>query len=292
MSAIQLSFDLRTSSTVKTVHLLGSWDNYAGQLPLAKDKNSSKSGAWKGTFKFQGSLLQAGQRYWYYYIIDGYHVSHNPGEDSTTEPTTGRVLNILDVASDKSKSSKSSSKSSSSKSSSSKSSSSKHSSSSRHPTSSRRESRALTADIPKGRPLSISQIQSPKPCSPHATKHILEAEYGSMNPTTIEELTSRFSESTFDDYEYSSTPPSSVGSSLSSRSDSSSPSSVSSGLSDYSNSSQCSCERYGITRTGDRIKLDCGGSRCGYSDEDSCCSSSDDDEVPSSARRQGIVVRR
>ncbi|KFX96903.1 hypothetical protein O988_05113 [Pseudogymnoascus sp. VKM F-3808] len=78
MSAIQLSFDLRTSSTVKTVHLLGSWDNYAGQLPLAKDKNSSKSGAWKGTFKFQGSLLQSGQRYWYYYIIDGYHVSHNP----------------------------------------------------------------------------------------------------------------------------------------------------------------------------------------------------------------------
>lgn len=222
------------------------------------------------------------------YIIDGYHVSHNPSEDSTTEPTTGRVLNILDVAS---KSSKSSSKSSSSKSSS-KSSSSKHSSSSRQPTSSRRESRALTSDIPKGRPLSISQIQSPKPCSPHATKHILEAEYGALNPTTIEELTSRFSESTFDDYEYSSTPPSSVGSSLSSRSDSSSPSSVSSGLSDYSNSSNCSCERYGITRSGDRIKLDCGGSRCGYSDEDSCCSSSDDDEIPSSARRQGIVVRR
>lgn len=290
MSAIQLSFDLRTSSTVKTVHLLGSWDNYAGQLPLAKDRNSSKSGAWKGTFKFQGTMLQAGQRYWYYYIIDGYHVSHNPGEDSTTEPTTGRVLNILDIPSDKSRSSKS--KSSSSKSSSSKSSSSKTQSSSKTSSSSRRESRALTADIPKGRPLSVSQIKSPKPCSPHATKHILEAEYGSMDPATIEELTSRFSESTFDDYEYSSTPPSSVGSSLSSRSDSSSPSSLSSGLSDYSNSSSCSCERYGITRSGDRIKLDCGGSRCGYSDEDSCCSSSEDDEIATSARRHGIIVRR
>lgn len=66
MAAVQLSFNLRTSSSVKTVHLLGSWDNYAGQLPLAKDKNSSKSGAWKGTFKFQGSMLQQGQRYWYY----------------------------------------------------------------------------------------------------------------------------------------------------------------------------------------------------------------------------------
>jgi hypothetical protein len=283
MAAIQLSFNLRTSSSVKTVHLLGSWDNYAGQLPLAKDKTSSKSGAWKGTFKFQGSMLQPGQRYWYYYIIDGYHVSHNPAEDSTTEPTTGRALNILDVPSSKSSSSKSSSKSASK-------SSSKHTSS-KHSSSSRRESRAATADIPKGRPLSISQIQSPKPISPHATKHILEAEYGALSAATVDELTSRFSATTFDDYDLSSSPPSSVGSSLSSRSGSSSPSSASS-MSDYSTASQCSCERYGITRGGDRVKLDCGGSRCGYSDEDSCCSSSEDEQLPTSARRQGIVVRR
>jgi hypothetical protein len=66
MAAVQLSFNLRTSSTVKTVHLLGSWDNYSGQLPLAADKASTKAGAWKGTFRFQGTTLQAGQRYWYY----------------------------------------------------------------------------------------------------------------------------------------------------------------------------------------------------------------------------------
>lgn len=70
-----------------------------------------------------------------------------------------------------------------------------------------------------------------------------------------------------------------------------------SSMSDYSvgsNSSVCSCERYGITRKGDRIKLDCGGERCGYSDEDSCCTSEEEDEIisPTSARRQGIVVRR
>jgi hypothetical protein len=59
-------------------------------------------------------------------------------------------------------------------------------------------------------------------------------------------------------------------------------------MSDYSNGSQCSCERYGITRSGDRVKLDCGGSRCGYSDEESCCSSSDDEYVERSTRRQGI----
>jgi hypothetical protein len=305
MAAVQLSFSLRTSSSVKTVHLLGSWDNYAGQLPLSKDKASSKSGAWKGTFRFQGTTLQPGQRYWYYYIIDGYHVSHDPAQSSTTEPTTGRVLNILDVPHEKSSSSsshRSSKTSSSSKHSSSdkeKRSSKHHSSSSKEKhssSSSRRESRrdslSLSVDIPKGRPLSISQIQSPKPVTPHATKYILEADYSAP---TVEELTSRFSTTTInEDYEYdvSSSPPSSVGSSLSSRSDSDSPSSASS-LSDYSTGSvNCTCERYGITRGGDRVKLDCGGSRCGYSDDSSSCCSSDDEYVPSSSRRHGLVVRR
>merc|ERR1712144_126112 len=161
--------------------------------------------------------LQPGQRYWYYYIIDGYHVSHDPGQSSTTEPTTGRVLNILDVPHEKS--------SSSSHRSSKTSSSSKHSSSSkekRSSSSSRRESRrdslSLTVDVPKGRPLSISQIQSPKPVTPHATKYILEADYSAP---TVEELTSRFSTTTIDEeygYDLSNSPPSSVGSSLSSRS--------------------------------------------------------------------------
>jgi hypothetical protein len=288
MSAVQLSFKLRTSSTVKTVHLLGSWDNYSGQLPLAHDKASSKAGAWKGTFRFQGATLQAGQRYWYYYIIDGYHVSHDPSQSSTTEPTTGRVLNILDVPSEKSsKSSKSSSSSKSTSSSKHSSSSSKHSSSS-----SRREARALSTEIPKGRPLSVSEIKSPKPVSPHATKTILETEYGTLDEITVADITSRFSETTLDedDSDYELSPPSSVGSSLSSRSGSSL--SEASSMSDYSTGSSCSCERYGITRAGDRIKLDCGGSRCGYSDEESCCSSSEDEFIPASTRRQGIVVRR
>lgn len=64
MSATQLSFTLRTSANVKTAHLLGSWDNYTGQLPLSKD--TSKAGGWKGTFRFSGATLKQGQRYWYY----------------------------------------------------------------------------------------------------------------------------------------------------------------------------------------------------------------------------------
>lgn len=294
MASVQLSFALRTSSGVKTVHLLGSWDNYAGQLPLSKDKSSSKSGGWKGTFKFQGATLEPGQRYWYYYIIDGYHVSHDPGQASTTEPTTGRVLNILDVPAEKSSRGHSSSKTSSSKHSSSKGSSrDKHSSSTRRD--SRRESH-LSIDIPKGRPLSVSQIQSPKPLTPHATRYILETDYGAPS---VEELTARFAASALADeyYDLAGSPPSSVGSSLSSRSDSSSPSSASS-LSDYSSqrssSTGCTCQRYGITRKGDRVKLDCGGERCGYSDESSsCCSSGGEEEyVHSSSRRHGVVVRR
>jgi len=303
MAAVQLSFSLRTSSGVKTVHLLGSWDNYAGQLPLSKDKTSSKSGAWKGTFRFQGTTLQPGQRYWYYYIIDGYHVSHDPGQDSTTEPTTGRVLNILDVPHETSSHKSSSKSSSSSRHSSDREKdkrSSKHSSRDKHSSSSsrresRRDSLSLSVDIPKGRPLSMSKIQSPKPITPHATKHILEGDYSAP---TVEELTSRFSTTTIDEYEeygLSNSPPSSVGSSLSSRSDSDSPSSASS-LSDYStsrsSSAGCTCERYGITRGGDRVKLDCGGSRCGYSDDSSSCCSSEDEHYSGNARRHGIVVRR
>lgn len=64
MAAVQLSFSIRTSSSVKTVHLVGSWDNYSRQLPLSKDP--SKPGAWTGKFRFQTSVLQLGGRYWYY----------------------------------------------------------------------------------------------------------------------------------------------------------------------------------------------------------------------------------
>lgn len=64
MAATQLAFTLRTSTNVKTAHLVGSWDNYAGQLPLSKD--ASKAGAWKATFRFSAATLKPGQRYWYY----------------------------------------------------------------------------------------------------------------------------------------------------------------------------------------------------------------------------------
>ncbi|KAF2258428.1 hypothetical protein CC78DRAFT_587184 [Lojkania enalia] len=265
MAAIQLNFTLRTSANCKTVHLLGSWDNYSGQLPLSKDPK--KSGGWVGCFKFQGSTLKQGQRYWYYYIIDGYHVSHDPAREHTTEPTTGRKLNILDIP-------KSSSKTSS------------------RSSSDRQSRRVSTASIPKGRSLSPSRIVAPKPERPHQTRGVINSQY---DQATLEALESKFARHTIspassssDDDSYIDSDDDSDVPSLTSRStNSSSPSSVSSG------SSCCTCERYGITRAGDRVKLDCGGARCGYSDDSSDCSSEDElyDYEAKTTRRQGVVIR-
>jgi len=262
MAAIQLSFSLRTSANCKTAHLLGSWDNYSGQLPLSKD--SKKSGGWVGTFKFQGATLKQGSRYWYYYIIDGYHVSHDPAKEFTTEPTTGRKLNILDIPAGKASASASQSSASS-----------------------KRHSRRVSSDIPKGRALSPSKIQAPTPVKPNQTRQIVAGNY---EPATVEALTSRFSLATIengDSSDYDSDDSGSDVPSLTSRSSSSSsPSSVS------STSSCCTCERYGITRAGDRVKLDCGGARCGFSDSSDECSSEDDEAYEAhQTRRQGIVVR-
>lgn len=245
MSATQLSFTLRTSPNVKTAHLVGSWDNYTGQLPLSSD---GKPGAWKGHFRFQASTLAPGQRYWYYYIMDGYHVSHDPAKPSTVEPTTGRKLNVLDVPP-------------------------------RGSTASAGYKGAkISLEIPTGRGLSPSRIVHPKPSKPYASRAVREADY-SISP--VDDLASHMEKaSLYSPVSISMSPTSSVGSSLSSSSrggssrGSSSPSSLSS-LSDHSRGSRCSCKRYGITRKGQKVLLDCGGSVCGYSDDSSsACSSS------------------
>lgn len=202
--------------------------------------------------------------------MDGYQVSHDPAAEYTVEPTTGRKLNILDVPSGKA-------------------------------TPSAPKTRRESEDVVKGRALSPSRIHHPKPSKPYASRQLREADFA----PTMDDLTRRFAGSRMsDEYSpyssqssYSNSPPSSAGSSLSSRSSgSTSPSSLSS-MSDAP-SSVCHCERYGITRKGDRVKLDCGGSRCGYVTESSeaSCSESDSDEeyrqAKAAVRRQGIVVRR
>jgi len=272
MAAVQLNFTLRTTASCKTVHLLGSWDGYKGQLPLSKD--SSKAGGWKGTFRFQGATLKQGQRYWYYYIIDGYHVSHDPARESVTEPTTGRKLNVLDIPSAKGTSSSST-----------------EAAARAAAKAARHERRISSSTVPKGRSLSPSQIKSPRPTRPTETSTIRSETYHSnveqlsrkMAAAHLSEEESSEDDSSEDDSDAESEVPS-LSSSRSSNS--SSPSSVS------STSSCCTCERYGITRSGNRVKLDCGGNRCGYSDGSECSSESEEENVARATRRQGVVIRK
>jgi len=257
MASTQLSFALRTTSAVKTVHLIGSWDGYQGQIPLSKD---AKKGSWKGSFRFQTNILVPGQRYWFYYMLDGYQVTHDPSAEHTTEPTTGRKLNVLDVPVSKDAAAK---------------------------RATRRQSRA----VPQGRAVSPSNIKCPKPQRPGQTKHIVDGQY---TQATLAALNARFAQASLEDDEDDSDSDSDEESdcsdvpsltSGSSRSSCSSPSSVS------STSSSCTCERYGITRAGNRVKLDCGGSRCGSSDDD--CSESEEESYKRahSTRRHGVVIR-
>jgi len=135
--------------------------------------------------------------------------------------------------------------------------------------------------------------------SPNATRKIIDAGF---DEACVEELSSRFAsagiyEEDEDDFitDFGTTESpvsSSSGSDLSYRSDSSSPSSNLSGYSTPSSDcSSCTCERYGITRKGERVRIDCGGVRCGYDESSGSCSSSDDEYEAQSSRRNGIVVR-
>lgn len=201
--------------------------------------------------------------------MDGYHVSHDPAQPFTKEPTTGRSLNILDAP-------RSSAPPAS------------------VPVSSKRTSHRQSMEIPKGRSLSPSKIVHPKPSKPYASRKVREADY-SMSPEPMEDLADKLEQASL--YKLGNvSPASSVGSDLSSRS--SGGSSLSS-LSDPSSvCGSCRCNRWGVTRKGDKVKLDCGGSRCGYSDDSSSgCSSSDEDsdsepEPVQLRSRQRAPVRR
>jgi hypothetical protein len=256
--AVQLSFSLRTSPNVRTVHLLGSWDNYKAQLPLSEVKDSAaKPGSWKGNFRFQGSnALKLGSRYWYYYIVDGYHVSHDPAKEFVTEKTTGRKLNIIDVPGGD-----------------------KDSKPTRPSVKTDVATSRYSRDIPQGRALSPGKIQHPKPSKPYASRQLREADYESSPVDDLEERFAgyRISESSASPSELSDSSASS-GTAFSR----SSPSSMSS-ASDHS----CRCERYGVTRSGQRVKLDCGGKRCGgWSSSSSECDSNDSSEESSEDERE------
>ena len=194
------------------------------------------------------------------YIMDGYHVTHDPAQEYMVEPTTQRKLNVIDVPGG-------------------------HSSKRDSLRSSKRHSKHISTDCAKGRALSPSQIRSPRPFKPGQTAHIVAETYDQSAIDNLQYQFSRTRVSDSSDDESGSDISSDVPSltSTSSRSSSSSsPSSLSS----------CTCERYGITRAGNRVKLDCGGTMCGYGDSASSCSDeSDGDYRRGMSRRHGVVIR-
>jgi len=264
--AVQLTFTLRTSPNVRTVHLLGSWDNYKSQLPLSISKDAqAKPGSWKGTFRFQGGhALKLGSRYWYYYIVDGYHVSHDPAKEFTTEKTTGRKLNILDVPGGKSSSSKPARP---------------EIQVPKTPTKARH-----SREIPTGRALSPGKIQHPKPQKPYASEGLREADYD-MSP--IEDLEERFAGTRLSDRQFSSPSELSESSDSSGTVFSSSNGGSSQSATSDSDNGRCRCNRFGLTRDGRRVQLDCGGKKCGYDSSSSECASSEaSSEVDSSEEEE------
>ena len=261
MAAIQLNFTLRTSANCKTVHLLGSWDNYNGQLPLSKDAN--KTGGWKGTFRFHGLHPQAGPA-----LLVLLHHRRLPRlarpQPATPSPSPPPAASSTSSTSQRQRPVRP------------------------LPPGHRSASPAVSAPpvSPRAARSLHPRSSAPKPVKPNQTRQITTEQFA--HPT-VEMLAAKFAAADLDDSDDSdsdSDAESDVPSLSSRSSNSSTPSSAS------SVSSCCTCERYGITRAGSRVKLDCGGSRCGYSDGSECSSESEDEYRARSTRRQGMVIRK
>ena len=175
-----------------------------------------------------------------------------------TEKTTGRKLNVLDVPGGKDKPSRPEVRTTGLE--------------SRHGPGKGADGRH-SREVPTGRALSPGKIVHPKPSKPYASRHLREADY---ETSPVDELEERFAAARIGDRhgKYNSSSPSDLSDDSESSGTAfsrSSPGSFSS-VSDKS----CRCERFGVTRSGQRVKLDCGGKRCGYVSSGSECSSEPD----------------
>ena len=100
------TFLLETPSTITSVEVLGSWDNFTQPYPLDRDRGLGR-GHWRGCHAFPNVGqkvrtvgLNMGSVYWYYYRFDGGEVDyHDPVEPSTTACPLlpGQNVNVLEV---------------------------------------------------------------------------------------------------------------------------------------------------------------------------------------------------
>lgn len=246
MPYIELNFALQTPPNIRTIHLVGSWDNYSQILVL---HSTGVKGAWSRKFRFPISILKPGHRYGYYYIVDDDHI--NPDDTRTRTK-----LEFMDIPKD-----------------------------TPEPESHNSSHGSVIYGITPC--ISSIEIQHPQPSKSFDPNVICKTDFAPG--------TNRLSGGNTGS-------PLSVGNGSSCYQDSH----RSSGTSQYSDSSistfsslqpptqenpgKCHCERYGITRTGDRVKLDCGGISCEYlvEVENFDCSESTDNEDQDSIPRNDI----
>ncbi|KAF2827854.1 hypothetical protein CC86DRAFT_347654 [Ophiobolus disseminans] len=110
------TFLFHCPAALRTLVLLGSWDNFARPYPLELDARRGRK-CWRGIFTFSdiicdgdlGDLalkrdgpLRMGGTYWYYYKVDGEDECHDPSEPSTTfcPLLPGQRLNVLELPSE------------------------------------------------------------------------------------------------------------------------------------------------------------------------------------------------
>ncbi|EPE08808.1 hypothetical protein F503_04395 [Ophiostoma piceae UAMH 11346] len=117
------TFFLKTDPSIRTVRLIGSWDNFTMSYAMERDSRR-EGGQWRGCHTFKDIIcdgdaspaastssfqkrnggLKQGSTYYYYYEVDASTETHNPALPSTTTCPylPGQRVNTLDVPSEKS----------------------------------------------------------------------------------------------------------------------------------------------------------------------------------------------
>ncbi|KAJ5488291.1 hypothetical protein N7453_011745 [Penicillium expansum] len=111
ISTTLMTFLLITKPEVRSVKLLGSWDNFSKQYVMERDTRVGP-GHWRGCHTFTDMIgdgpdktqwrtggLKMGGTYWYYYLLDNDIEYYNEAEPTTTmcPLLPGQPMNVLNV---------------------------------------------------------------------------------------------------------------------------------------------------------------------------------------------------